>query len=150
MHRFLMSFFVALCLGMGSAAAQDAVTVEMWTVQPDTRDMNVYAPDLIEVEPGTTVTWVAKQPGHNVEFIRGGVPEGVDLFRSGIVPEISYTFETPGVYLYKCTPHYGLGMIGVVVVGGDTSNLDAVKGIRMPPNSAKRGQAIFQQIESGA
>ena len=31
-------------------------------------------------------------------------------------------FETPGIYLYVCSPHSIMGMIGLVVVGDNTSN----------------------------
>ena len=34
---------------------------------------------------------------------------------------------TPGIYYYLCTPHKGMGMIGLVVVGNDMSNIDEVK-----------------------
>ena len=35
-------------------------------------------------------------------------------------------FETPGIYLYVCSPHSIMGMIGLVIVGDDISNKDAI------------------------
>ena len=32
----------------------------------------------------------------------------------------------PGIYYYWCTPHKGMGMIGLIVVDGDVSNKDAI------------------------
>ena len=35
--------------------------------------------------------------------------------------EVAITFDVPGVYVYQCTPHKAMGMIGLVVVaeGGE-------------------------------
>ena len=47
------------------------------------------------------------------------------------------TFEVPGIYYYWCTPHKGMGMIALVVVGGDVSNADAVAKTRVLGKSKK-------------
>ena len=62
--------------------------------------------------------------GHNVQFV--SVPEGVEKVKSKLSKEFSYTFEQEGVYLYVCTPHASMGMIGVVIVGQSDVNLDEV------------------------
>jgi hypothetical protein len=60
--------------------------------------------------------------------------------------EYSFTFEVPGVYLYQCTPHKGLGMIALVVVGGDTSNKDAVAGAKTLGKSKKILPDLINQL----
>jgi pseudoazurin len=119
----------------------------MLTRDKATNQMNVYKPALVWVNKGDTVKWVAVQPGHNVAFVAGGVPAGVALFSSGFSKEIKYKFEKPGVYLYKCTPHFGLGMVGLVVVGRDKSNLAAAKKVYVPPLAKKRLEPLFAEIE---
>ena len=57
-----------------------------------------------------------------------------------------FTFEVPGVYLYQCTPHKGLGMIALVVVGGDTSNKDAVAGAKTLGKSKKILPDLINQL----
>ena len=52
----------------------------------------------------------------------------------------------PGVYLYQCTPHKGLGMIALVVVGGDTSNKDAVAGAKTLGKSKKILPDLINQL----
>ena len=42
------------------------------------REINVYSKKIVNVEVGDTVFWKSVNPGHNVEFIKGGVPEGVE------------------------------------------------------------------------
>ena len=142
--RTFLAFIVFALFALPAAAAD--VTVEMLTKAPEGKQRNIFAPDLVRIEVGDTVTWVATDKGHNVEFFRGGVPEGVESFRSRLSKDVSYTFTVPGVYAYKCTPHLGLGMIGIVVVGGDLSNLEAVKAGRYPGKSKPRMQAIFDQL----
>ena len=51
--------------------------------------------------------------GHNVEFIKGGVPEGVEKFKSKYNKDVEFKFDVPGIYAYWCTPHKSMGMIGL-------------------------------------
>ena len=46
------------------------------------REINVYSKKIVNVEVGDTVFWKSVNPGHNVEFIKGGVPEGVEKFKT--------------------------------------------------------------------
>ena len=43
----------------------------------------------------------------------------------------SVTFSLPGVYLYHCTPHGNMGMLGLVIVGNDFHNLKDIEGIEL-------------------
>lgn len=142
--RAVFAFLFIALFAMPSSAAD--VTVDMLNKAPDSKERNIYAPDIVRVAAGDVVKWVATTKGHNVEFIKGGVPEGVEKFRSKLSKDVSYTFTTPGVYAYKCTPHFGMGMIGIVIVGDDLSNLEAVKALRYPGKSKVRMQAIFNQL----
>jgi pseudoazurin len=138
--------FILSVLAAPAATAAEVV-VEMLTRDKATNQMNVYKPALVWVNKGDTVKWVAVQPGHNVAFVAGGVPAGVALFSSGFSKEIKFKFEKPGIYLYKCTPHLGLGMVGLVVVGRDKSNLAAAKKAYVPPLAKKRLEPLFAEIE---
>ena len=42
----------------------------------------VFEPKIVRVNVGETILWKATDKGHNVEFIKNGVPEGVDKFKS--------------------------------------------------------------------
>ena len=97
----------------------------------------VYSKKIVKIDIGDTVFWKSIKPGHNVEFIKGGVPEGVGKFKSALSKDTEYKFEIPGIYAYWCTPHKGMGMIGFVIVGNDKSNLDAVKNIKYMGKSKK-------------
>tara|TARA_B110000003_G_scaffold241534_1_gene248829 strand:+ start:614 stop:1084 length:471 start_codon:yes stop_codon:yes gene_type:complete len=117
-----------------SASAADQ-TVEM--LNKLEKENMVFSKKIVNVDVGDTVFWKATKSGHNVEFIKGGVPEGVDKFRSKLSKDTEYKFEIPGIYAYWCTPHKGMGMIGFVVVGNDKSNLEAIKKIKFMGKSKK-------------
>ena len=106
----------------------------------------VYSKKIVNIEVGDSVFWKATTPGHNVEFIKGGVPEGVEKFRSKINKDAQYKFEIPGIYAYWCTPHKGMGMIGFVVVGNDKSNLEAIKKIKYQGKSKKISQELISSL----
>jgi len=88
---------------------------------------NVFTPAVVWLEQGGTVTWVNAGGSHSVTAYHPDndrpqrVPDGTDAFDSGTLSagqEFERTFETPGVYNYFCTPHEGLGMVGLVIVDG--------------------------------
>ena len=106
----------------------------------------VYSKKIVKVDIGDTVFWKSIKPGHNVEFIKGGVPEGVEKFRSALSKDTEYKFEIPGIYAYWCTPHKGMGMIGFVVVGNDKSNLEAIKKIKYQGKSKKIAEELISSL----
>ena len=102
-------------------------TVEMLNKQG--KESMVYSQKIVNINVGDTVFWKATTKGHNVQFMKGGVPEGVEKFKSKMNKDTEYTFTVPGIYAYWCTPHKSMGMIGFVVVGGDKSNIEAIKSL---------------------
>ena len=110
------------------------------------KEINVYSKKLVNVNVGDTVFWKSVNPGHNVEFIKGGTPEGVEKFKSSYSKDTSYTFKVPGIYAYWCTPHKSIGMIGFIVVGNDKSNLDSIKKIKFYGKSKKIAENILSSL----
>ena len=106
----------------------------------------VYSKKIVKIDIGDTVFWKAKTRGHNVEFIKGGVPKGIEKFRSPLNKDTEYKFETPGIYAYWCTPHKGMGMIGFVVVGNDKSNLEAIKKLKYLGKSKKIAKELISSL----
>ena len=106
----------------------------------------VYSKRIVKIEIGDTVFWKAKTRGHNVEFIKGGVPKGIEKFRSPLNKDTEYKFQIPGIYAYWCTPHKGMGMIGFVIVGNDKSNLDNIKKIKYLGKSKKIAEELINSI----
>ena len=94
---------VAVMVALFTPAFAADTTVEMLNKRDDGAKM-VYSQDITRIDVGDTVTWTPDSKGHNVEFIAG--PDGWKApKKSKLSKEYAYTFDTPGVYLYQCTPH---------------------------------------------
>jgi pseudoazurin len=106
----------------------------------------VFEPSLVEIAPGDSVTFVPTDKGHNAESIPGYLPEGAEPFKGKINQEITVQFDMPGAYGVKCQPHFGLGMVALVVVGENPSNLEAGKSVKVPKRAQERFELIYQQL----
>ena len=126
-----------------SSFAADA-TVEMLNKQG--KESMVYSQKIVKINVGDKILWKATSKGHNVEFIKGGVPDGVEKFKSKYNKDVEFKFEVPGIYAYWCTPHKSMGMIGFVVVGDNKSNLDAIKAIRYTGKSKKLAPDLINSL----
>ena len=142
MKKLFTSLFI-LFISAQTAIAADK-TIEM--LNKLGKEHMVYSQKIVNINVGDTVYWKSTTPGHNVEFIKGGFPEGVEKFRSKISKDAQYKFEIPGIYAYWCTPHKGMGMIGFVVVGNDKSNLEAIKKIKYQGKSKKISQELISSL----
>ncbi len=139
--RYILTLLVILWTG---AALGADVTVEMLNKLDG--EYMVYSKKIVHVDAGNTIFWKSVDKGHNVEFIKGGVPEGVEKFKSKLSQDTKYTFTIPGIYAYWCTPHKGMGMIGFVVVDGSKSNLDLIKQVKYFGKSKKVAKSLISQL----
>ena len=120
------------------------IVVDMLNKRDDGQKM-VFSEDITKIDVGDTIKWVPTNKGHNVEFVGG--PDGFSLpAKSGLNKEVSITFDKPGVYLYVCTPHKVMGMIALVVVGGDVSNKETISQIKMLGRGKKKLKELVGQI----
>jgi pseudoazurin len=142
--RIIIISLIGLLLS-SSVFAEDTI-VEM--LNKLEKENMVFSTKIVKVDIGDTVFWKATDKGHNVQFIiKGGVPEGVDKFKSKIGKDTEYTFSIPGIYAYWCTPHKTMGMIGFVIVGNDITNLDSIKSIKYVGKSKKVAKELITQLE---
>ena len=132
---------VAIMASLTVPAFAEDISIDMLNKRDDGAKM-VYSQDIARIDIGDTITWLPKSKGHNVEFIAG--PDGWEApKKSKNGKEVAITFDTPGVYLYQCTPHATMGMIALVVVGDDTSNLDAIANMKLRGKSKKKMKSIL-------
>ena len=139
-----LTFYLAAFSLVFAVSSANAMTIEMLN-KDDAGNKMVYSEELARVDVGETITWVPTSKGHNVEWIAG--PDGVELpKKSKNSKEVSMTFEVPGIYYYWCTPHKGMGMIGLVVVGGDTSNKDVIAKAKALGKSKKKLKTLLGEL----
>jgi pseudoazurin len=107
----------------------------------------VFAPGLVKVAPGDTVMFVVRDKSHNAESIAGLTPVGARPFKGRINEEIRVRFTTPGLYGYKCLPHLGMGMVGIVQVGAPTNRRAFEAGVaKLPPLARARFAKYLRSV----
>lgn len=150
-HTLLLAGAGAGLLAAPRLFAGTIMQVQALNRHPDeARRAMVFHPAIIRIEPGDSVEFVMTDRGHNVESFPEMLPEGAAPFRSGIGEELSVRFDTAGTYGHFCRPHRGMGMIGFVLVGDFTGNLDAVRAAGAalsPPPLAARFSEYMARIE---
>ena len=133
---------LAAAMLMSAPALAADMTIEMLNKDADGNKM-VYSEQIARVDVGETITWVPTTKGHNVEMIAS--PNDMKL-KSKNGKEVRVTFEEPGIYYYWCTPHKGMGMIGLVVVGGDTSNKEQIAKAKAMGKSKKKLKQLLSEL----
>jgi len=136
--------FIIFSFLWSSYALSADITVEM--LNKFNNEYMVYSKKIVRININETVLWKATDKGHNVEFIKGAIPEGVENFKSKYNVDVEYEFTIPGIYAYWCTPHKSLGMIGFVVVGDDRTNLEIISNINYYGKSKKVAKLLIEKL----
>ena len=130
----LVNFIVAFMIFSSDLVFAENIKIEF------TAD-DSYSIEVAKIGVGETIEWLPTNKGHNVEFLAGPnmdlLPEKSDLDVSH-----SVTFALPGVYLYQCTPHGNMGMLGLIVVGNNFSNLDKIEDMEL----SRVGKSVLQRL----
>jgi len=136
----ILSFvlFSVLCV---PAMAENFI-IEMLNKDADGNKM-VFSEQIIMVDVGDTVTWLPTSKGHNVEMIAS--PNNLK-YKSKPNKKAEITFDTPGIHYYWCTPHKGMGMIGLVVVGNDFSNKNQIAKAKAFGKTKKKLKKLVESL----
>ena len=121
-------------------------TLEIEMLNKSGNEMMVYSQKIAKINVGDTIIWKSTTKGHNVEFIKNGTPDGVEKFKSKMNVDVEYTFTVPGIYAYQCTPHKGMGMIALVVVGDNLDNLKTIKKAKVLGKSKKKLKKLLGEL----
>ena len=76
--------------------------------------MMVFEPAVLKASVGDTVKFVATDMAHNSVSVF--TPPGATPWKGAMNQEISITLDKPGVYIYECSPHAMMAMVGVIQV----------------------------------
>lgn len=124
--------------------------VEMLNKHPeDKKQRMVFHPRVLKVQPGDTVLFKSVDKSHNSVSIDGMLPEGAAPWKGDISADIEVTFDKPGFYGVKCTPHTSLGMVALIVVEGEgkLDNLEAAQGVKHKGKAKKVWKKIWKEAE---
>jgi pseudoazurin len=112
----------------------------------------VFEPAALKIKKGDTVVFKSVDPGHNTASAPNLIPAGASSWESTQGQDFSITFDTEGVYVYQCTPHLVMAMVGLIQVGEATnmaeikSNLGGFEAL-IALNQDRLGK-YFSQLES--
>lgn len=129
-------------------AQAQAANVEVHMLNKGEAGTMVFEPALVKIQPGDTVTFVPVDKGHNAETIAGMIPEGAEPFKGKINEEITVTFDQPGIYGVKCSPHFAMGMVAMIAVGDEFANLEQAQGANVPPRAKQRLEPLYEQLQN--
>ena len=131
--RLLLFLFFLILLSWQVVVA-DTVKIEF------TAD-DSYSIEVANIGVGDTIEWLPKNEGHNVEFLAG---PNIDSLaeKSDIDVSHSVTFTLPGMYLYQCTPHGNMGMLGLILVGNNFDNLDKIEEVEL----SRVAKSVLQRL----
>jgi pseudoazurin len=119
--------------------------VQMLNKGPDGQ-RNWFEPAIVYAQPGDAIHFVPMDKGHNSAAVV--VPDGAEEWNGKLSEELSVSLDVPGLYAYKCTPHFGLGMVGLIVIGDPTVNLEAVKTARFPGKARTVMAELLEELEA--
>ena len=144
MKNILAIFAVAVSALLASVAA-NAAEHQVKMLNKGAEGIMVFEPNVVKVAPGDSVHFVAADKGHNVELIDGMIPEGAAPFKGEMNKDVTVTLDKPGVYGFKCKPHYGMGMVGLIVVG-EPVNKTAAAAVEQKGKAKKKFEDLLGQI----
>jgi len=99
---------------------------EVKMLNSGTEGYMVFEPAVLKVKVGDTVTFRATDMAHNSASIEGMIPEGANSWNGPMSRDVTVTVNKEGIYIYQCTPHAMMAMVGVIQVGGSSSNIDSI------------------------
>ncbi|HAA92894.1 MAG TPA: pseudoazurin [Rhodospirillaceae bacterium] len=146
---FCMLLAAISVLNSKDASAETHTVMMLHRAMATPQVRNVFDPPVIRVKPGDTVRFLAIDKGHNSQSVKGMIPKGAKPWNSAVGKTVEVTLKVPGVYGYICTPHYTVGMVGLIIVEGKDwrSNLESAKKIKHPGRSRTRFRAMFQEVD---
>ena len=137
----MLALGAAICFAQQAGAAEHEIRM----LNKGDRGAMVFEPALIRAALGDSVRFVAADKGHNAEIISTMLPAGAAPFKGKMNQNLTVKFSKAGVYGYKCLPHYGMGMVGAVIVGNGGPNAAQAKAASHPGKAKQVFASILKK-----
>lgn len=141
----LKTLIAASLVTLLAAPLTHAETFEVKMLNKGAEGAMVFEPAFVKAAVGDTINFVSTDKGHNVESIDKMLPEGVEAIKSKMGEDFVLTVADEGIYGFKCTPHFAMGMVALIQVGAPV-NLDAAAGVVHKGKAKTRFEPLFAQI----
>jgi pseudoazurin len=107
-----------LLLALGGAfAPAGAAEIQVKMLNKGAEGMMVFEPALVKAAPGDTVKFIPTDKTPNAETIPGMLPDGAQAVTGKVDEEVTMVVDKEGIYGIRCKPHYGMGMVAMIIVG---------------------------------
>ncbi|TGQ31472.1 pseudoazurin [Mesorhizobium sp. M00.F.Ca.ET.216.01.1.1] len=146
-----MNYSIAIAAALAAsvlAGAAQAADHQVQMLNKGEKGVMVFQPDFVQAALGDTVTFVPTDKGHDAESIKGMIPDGAEPFKGKPGEQITVTLDKKGVYGVKCTPHYGMGMVALIVVGKPV-NLAQAAAVKQSGKAKKAFEALLAEVPAG-
>ena len=141
----IKTFTTALATSLLIAGFAYAADIEIKMLNKGAKGVMVFEPDFVKAAPGDTIKFIAVDKGHDALAIKGMVPDGAELFKGEMSKDFVVTLTVEGIYGVKCAPHYGMGMVAMIVVGNPV-NLEPAKLVKHAGKAKANFAALFEQL----
>jgi pseudoazurin len=144
-HHLLMASTITMAaFAIPRAASATEHIIEMRN-KDDAGNLMAFVPAFVKAEPGDTIKFVPTDKGHNAQSVPNAWPAGVPEVKGDFSREVTFTTDKDGLYVFKCLPHYGMGMVALVQVGKPV-NLDAIKSFVATGRAKQRLDAEVAKV----
>ncbi|CCB64684.1 MULTISPECIES: pseudoazurin [unclassified Hyphomicrobium] len=144
-HQILMAGAITLsAVSTPHVASATEHIIEMRN-KDDAGNLMVFVPGFVKAEVGDTIKFVPTDKGHNAQSVPNIWPADVPEVKGPFSKEVVFKAEKDGLYVFKCLPHYGMGMVALVQIGKPV-NLDAVKSFVATGKAKQRLDAEVAKV----
>ena len=144
MYKLLSAVFL---IGSSVASLADTIEVKMLN-KNDAGDRMVFSQELIHAEVGDVIRFLPTDRNHNAQSVKGALPDGQKSFKGKQNKEVEYTITESGLTAVICAPHQTMGMVALIVVGGDLSNAQEVLGARLRGKGKVKIKALIEEAKA--
>lgn len=82
----------------------------------------VFTPSFLQIQPRDQVTFLTGRHHNSMSLVTPEGARGWSVAGTSVVK-----FDKEGIYFYKCSPHLGMGMVGVIVVGEPVNKEESIR-----------------------
>lgn len=147
MIRLVAALLVGLVSGWSSTGAMAGSVHTIAVVTDPSSGLHRFDPPIAFIEPGDAVRIEMAGKVYASRLMPGVHPPGVSGWWGQVGETVEITFTVPGVYGHKCGAGYALGLVGLIVVGDPSPNLEAARAVQHPPAAARVLDDLFAELD---
>lgn len=147
MLRLVAALLVGLVSGWSSVDAMAGSVHTIAVVKDSSSGMPRFDPPIAFIEPGDAVRIEMAGKVYASRLIAGVHPPNVSGWWGQVGETVEITFTEPGVYGHKCGASYALGLVGLIIVGDPSPNLEAARAVQHPPAAARVLDELFAELD---